>query len=175
LFETARRVEPAIIFIDEIDAIAGERRASQQTNSEAQAVNELLAQISSLDETDVFVIAATNRPERIDDALTRSGRLGERIEVPPPDGESRMQILRAQLADRPVNLEQIDWESLKTQTEPGPNGVPYVAADLAKIVDEAARYTLDEAEQDALQPITHRHLEQAAETVDPSLAELGSE
>jgi SpoVK/Ycf46/Vps4 family AAA+-type ATPase len=175
LFETAKQVEPAIIFIDEIDAIAGKRRGSQQTNSEAQAVNELLAQISALDETDVFVIAATNKPESIDDAVTRSGRLGERIEVPPPGAEARVKIIKAQLADRPVDSEQVDWESLKTQTEPGPNGVPYVAADLAKIVNEAARYALEEAEQDALQPIAHRHLEQATETVDPSLTTIESD
>ena len=169
LFETAHEVAPAIVFIDEIDAIANTRGGIQMTNSEEQAVNELLAQISELDETDVFVIGTTNRPEIIDDALTRAGRLGETIEVPPPDRKTRAQILRKQLTDRPFDPEAIDWAEIKDLTESEPDNAPYVAADLAKIADEAARYAMEEAIPDELQPISHRHLKRAVETTDPSI------
>lgn len=169
LFEKAHEVAPAIVFIDEIDGIAGARGGGQMTNSEEQAVNELLAQISALDGTDVFVIGTTNRPDIIDDALTRAGRLGETIEVPPPDRETRAQILRKQLASRPFDPESVDWTEIKELTEMEAEDGPYVASDLAKIADEAARYAMDEAALDDLQPISDHHLKQAIEITDPSI------
>ncbi len=171
LFEKARKVEPAIVFIDEIDAIANERGGINQTNTEAQAVNELLTQISSLDDVDVFIIGATNRPDIIDDALLRSGRLGEKIEVPPPDDTARVAMLKEQLAGRPFNGETIEWAKIKSMTKTGPDTSSYVAADLAKITDEAARLAMEEADEE-IQPITQRHLEAAIATVDPSLADI---
>lgn len=91
-----------IVFIDEIDAVASDR-GQQMTTSEQQAINELLAQISELDETDVFVIGTTNRPDIVDDALTRAGRVGETIDVPPPDVETQVEIIQAELGDRPAD------------------------------------------------------------------------
>ena len=170
LFEKAEDVSPAIVFIDEIDAIASSRGGIQMSNTEEQAVNELLAQISDLDNTEVFVIGTTNRPDIIDDALTRSGRLGERVEIPPPDGTARVKILKTQLADRPVDTSEIDWDEIQHLTETTSGETPYVAADLAKIVDEAARYAMSEAQPDDIELIAQQHLEQAIHTVDPSLA-----
>jgi len=170
LFEKAKDVSPAIVFIDEIDAIASSRGGAQMSNTEEQAVNELLAQISDLDNADVFVIGTTNRPDIIDDALTRSGRLGERVEIPPPDGAARVNILKTQLADRPVETTQIDWDKIRQLTEMPSSGTPYVAADMAKIADEAARYAMSEAQPGDIELISQHHLEQAIHTVDPSLA-----
>ena len=170
LFEKAKDVSPAIVFIDEIDAIASSRGGIQMSNTEEQAVNELLAQISNLDNADVFVIGTTNRPDIIDDALTRSGRLGERVEIPPPDGTARVKILKTQLADRPVDTSEIDWDEIQQLTETPLGGTPYVAADMAKVVDEAARYAMSEAQPENLKLISQHHLEQAIHTVDPSLA-----
>lgn len=169
LFEKAREIEPAIVFIDEIDAIAGTRTEEQMTTSEEQAVTELLNQLSSLDDANVFVIGATNRPDMLDEALTRSGRLGERIEVPPPDGTARVEILKKQLSGRPVNQDAIEWEELDWLTETGPHAAPYTAADLAKIADEAARYAMDDATPSDIQPISQQHIEQAITETEPTL------
>jgi SpoVK/Ycf46/Vps4 family AAA+-type ATPase len=169
LFEKAENVAPAIVFIDEIDAIAGSRGGTKMSNTEEQAVNELLAQISGLDEQDVFVIGTTNRLDIIDDALTRAGRLGETVEVPPPDAEARIEILQKQLDGRPVDSDTIMWDDLSLASESEAETQPYVAADIAKIADEAARLAMAEAGPNDIQPVTQAHLEEAIDTVDPSV------
>lgn len=170
LFETAERVAPAVVLIDEIDAIASDR-GSQMTNSEQQAVNELLAQISKLEIKDVFVVGTTNRLDIVDRALTRAGRLGETIEIPPPSGKTRLEILRTQLTDRPVEIKKIDWDTVEQMTKTGPGTEPYVASDLAKIADEAARYAMEEADSNVIQPIRQRHLRRAILKTPPSLVQ----
>lgn len=168
LFEKARDVAPAIVFVDEIDAIARSRGGLNMSNSEQQAVNELLAQISELDDDDVFVVGTTNRLDIVDEAVTRAGRLGETIEVPPPDRKARIAILQQQLSDRPLTGETIDWKKIGELTETDAGTAPYVAADLAKIADEAARAAMQEAEDEII-PIAQSHIEQAVENVSPSL------
>lgn len=168
LFEKARAVAPAIIFIDEIDALASSRGGATMANSEQQAVNELLAQLSALDNENVFVVGTTNRLDIVDEAITRAGRLGETIEVPPPDTDARIAILQQQLRGRPLKAETIDWAELGDLTETDAGTPPYVAADLEKIADEAARAAMQEADA-AVVPITHEHLTEAIETVPPSL------
>ncbi len=173
LFEKARDVSPAIVFIDEIDAIASSRGGGvTMSNSEEQAVNELLAQISDLNEKDVFVIGTTNRPDIIDDALTRAGRLGEKIEIPPPGKTARTEILKKQLEDRPIDPESIDWERIENLTETDARSEPYVASDIAKIADEAARHAMSEASESDIQPITQQHLEEAIRETEPSLSDI---
>lgn len=173
LFEKAEDVAPAIVFIDEIDAIAGSRGGMQMTNTEEQAVNELLAQISDLDDADVFVIGTTNRLDMIDDALTRAGRLGETIEVPPPDAEASIDILQKQLEGRPCDPSTIEWDELVAFSESPSDAGPYVAADFAKVTDEAARRAMEDASPTDVQPITQSHVEQAFEVVDPSVSTHG--
>ena len=83
LFERARENQPSIVFIDEIDAIASERGSFGALDSQ---VNQLLAEMDGLSgQQGVFVLAATNRPEKLDPALVRGGRLSRTIEIPPPD------------------------------------------------------------------------------------------
>ena len=170
LFEKAETVAPAIIFIDEIDAIASDR-GTQMANSEQQAVNELLTQITELDNNDVFVIGTTNRLDIVDSALTRAGRLGEVIEIPPPDGEGRVEILKTELAGRPVETSELDWDAIREMTRTGPGTTPYVAADMTKIADEAARYAMEEANTNDIQPIQQHHLRRAIIKTPPSLAQ----
>jgi len=173
LFEKARDVAPAILFIDEIDAIASSRGGGvSMSNSEEQAVNELLAQISDMNEQDVFVIGTTNRPDIIDEALTRAGRLGEKIEIPPPGKTARTEILKKQLEDRPLDPESIDWETIEDLTETDGRSEPYVASDMAKIADEAARHAMSEASAADIQPITQQHLEAAIRETEPSLSDI---
>ena len=170
LFEKARDVAPAIVFIDEIDAIASSRGGHTMTSSEQQAVNELLAQIPELDGDDVFVVGTTNRLDIVDEAVTRAGRLGETIEVPPPETDARIAILQQQLDNRPLADEAIDWGALGRLTETSPRTAPYVAADLEKIADEAARAAMQDAGEEVV-PITQEQLEMAIETITRSLTE----
>jgi len=135
MFEEARQNAPCLIFIDEIDALASDRSAGNQTKSQRQLVNQFLEEISTIGDEghDVVVIAATNRPEDIDDAMLRSGRLGEKIEVPPPKRETRVKLYEAHL-----NAPQgdIDTEWLGEITE------GFVASDMQQLANESARIAM---------------------------------
>ena len=132
LFATARKQAPAIIFIDEIDAIGGRRGASVLGNDEReQTLNQLLAEMDGFDPaTGVVVIAATNRPETLDPALLRPGRFDREVEIGLPNRIERAAILavhvRGKRLDPGVGLDLIARET------PGFSG-----ADLANLVNEA--------------------------------------
>jgi len=130
LFEIAHANAPCILFLDEIDAIAGARGGMQ--TSQQQMVNQLLTELETLDGEDVVVVGATNLLEDVDSAIRRSGRFDERVEVPPPDAEARREILQVHLADRPVG-DDIDWESVVEGTE------GYAASDVELLAENAAR------------------------------------
>lgn len=93
LFETAKKSSPSIIFIDEIDAVGGSRKG-HGTHSYRQSLNQLLVEMDGFSERDnVIVIAATNLPESLDEALKRPGRFDKTIDIPMPDMKSRKDIL----------------------------------------------------------------------------------
>src|SRR5207302_5228400 len=119
LFARARTQVPAIIFIDEIDAVTQRRSEGNSAGERAQhaVVNVFLAEMDGLDSsTRVFVIGATNRPELLDEAFLRPGRLGERIELPLPDLMGRKAML--ELFSKKMRLApSVDLELLATQTE----------------------------------------------------------
>lgn len=94
MFDEAEKLSPSLVFIDEIDAIASDRDKTRQTKSERQMVNQLLKCISSIDnkKKDIIVIGATNRVGEVDEALLRTGRLGETIEFGLPDPQTRLKI-----------------------------------------------------------------------------------
>lgn len=98
LFEKARQAAPCIIFLDEIDAIAPVRGTSTSSDALDRAVSQLLAELDGVQTlSDVFVLAATNRPELVDPALRREGRLDLQYEVPPPDEHARKEIFAIHL------------------------------------------------------------------------------
>lgn len=142
LFRKARSVAPAIIFFDEIDAIGGER--SQGGGGGGSSVNErVLAQlltemdgVTSLD--NVTIVAATNRPDMIDKALLRPGRIDRVIHVRLPDAETRREIFRIKLKSMPI-AEDVDIERLVELTE------GYSGAEIQAICQEAALKTLEES------------------------------
>jgi transitional endoplasmic reticulum ATPase len=119
LFERARARVPAIIFIDEIDAITERRGEGDSAGDRVRnsVVNMFLAEMDGLDSsTRVFVIGATNRPELLDEALLRPGRLGERIEIPLPDAAARKTML--ELFSKKMRLSpSVDLERLAAQAE----------------------------------------------------------
>lgn len=94
MFDEAEELSPCLVFIDEIDAIASDRDKTRQTKSERQMVNQLLKCISRIDnkKKDITVIGATNRIDEVDDALLRTGRLGEAIEFGLPSPQTRLKI-----------------------------------------------------------------------------------
>jgi SpoVK/Ycf46/Vps4 family AAA+-type ATPase len=156
LFAIARANQPCLLFIDELDAVAASRSGSQNT-SQRQLVNQLLTELEAVDGTDVVVVAATNRVEDIDEAIRRSGRFDERIEVPPPDAGARVEILRVQLADRPVE-DDVDWATIAEHTD------GYAASDIALLADNAARRAMHENSA-----VAESHLLAAVEETHTSL------
>lgn len=140
LFDKARRNKPSIIFIDEIDAILPSRDGTQLHHSEASTVNEFLTQINNCGKDELFVIGATNRPQSIDSAVLRSGRLEKKIYLPAPDFEARQAMFHIHLANRPLS-DDIDYTELAEKTH------YYVASDIKFLCDEASREALRKSER----------------------------
>ena len=122
IFKEAEENAPTIIFIDEFDAIVPSREGELH-QSTASAVNEILAQMSNCSERGVFVIAASNRPEKIDPAVLRTGRVDRVIYLSPPDCQARKAMFELYLKDRPVDLD-VDYDVLSNMTE------NYVSSDI---------------------------------------------
>ncbi len=133
LFKEAQQMAPCIIFIDEIDAIGKSRDSRYGGNDEReQTLNALLAEMDGFDSSKgVFILAATNRPEVLDPALCRPGRLDRRIIVDKPDLKGRIAVLKVHA--RHVNMgDDVDFEEIALATSGA------VGSDLANMVNEAA-------------------------------------
>ena len=133
VFEKARSNAPTVVFFDEIDAIAGERgqRMGDSGVSE-RVVSQLLTELDGLEELeDVVVVATTNRPDLIDSALLRPGRLDRHVHVQVPDAEARRGILEVHTREKPL-ADDVDLDDLATQTD------GYVGADLEALCREAS-------------------------------------
>jgi cell division protease FtsH len=134
LFETAKKHQPSIIFIDELDAIGKVRMPGIGGGHEEreQTLNQILAEMDGFEkDTGVIVIAATNRPESLDPALLRPGRFDRRIVLDLPDVKGREAILKIHCKDKPLSSD-VDLKEIAERT-PGFSG-----ADLANLVNEAA-------------------------------------
>ncbi len=137
LFEVAKQNAPAIIFIDEIDAVGRHRGAGMGGGHDEreQTLNQLLVEMDGFDpKTNVIMIAATNRPDILDPALLRPGRFDRQIQVDAPDSKGRKQILEVHSKGKPL-AKNVDLEVLARKT-PG-----YTGADLANVINEAALLT----------------------------------
>nr|WP_319266407.1 AAA family ATPase [uncultured Draconibacterium sp.] len=134
IFKEATEKAPTIIFIDEIDAVVPSREGDLH-QMQAAPVNEFLAQMSNCSEKGIFVIAASNRPEKIDPAILRTGRIDRIIYLPPPDFEARVSMFKLYLKKRPIDL-GLNYEKLAEKTE------NYVSSDIKFLVDEASRCAL---------------------------------
>lgn len=134
LFAKAKRVSPTVIFIDELDAV-GRQRGSGLGGSHderEQTLNQILVEMDGFDtDTNVILLAATNRPDVLDPALLRPGRFDRKVTLDLPDREERLQILKIHCRNKPldknINLEEV------AKSTPGLSG-----ADLRNIVNEAA-------------------------------------
>ena len=134
LFNRAKEAQPAIIFVDEIDAVGRHRGAGigGGNDEREQTLNQILVELDGFDDrTNVIVIAATNRPDILDPALLRPGRFDRRVVLDLPDAKGREAILRVHLKGKPV-LDGIDLPTLARQTH------GFSGADLANLTNEAA-------------------------------------
>ena len=135
LFNKARQSAPAIIFIDELDAIGRSRAAAIRvgsTDEQEQTLNQILTEMDGFDSREgVIVLAATNRADVLDPALLRPGRFDRRVMVQPPDKAGRLAILKIHSRNVPL-APDVNLDSLAQQT------VGMVGADLRNLVNEAA-------------------------------------
>lgn len=134
LFTQAKSSAPAILFIDEIDAVGRHRGAGLGGGHDEreQTLNQILVEMDGFDaRTGVVVIAATNRPDILDKALLRPGRFDKKISVDPPDLKGRTEILKIHMRGKPIDPE-VDVQLLARRT-PG-----FVGADLENLINEAA-------------------------------------
>ncbi|MGP0224551.1 MULTISPECIES: ATP-dependent zinc metalloprotease FtsH [unclassified Paenarthrobacter] len=137
LFEQAKASSPAIIFVDEIDAVGRHRGAGigGGNDEREQTLNQLLVEMDGFDvKTNVILIAATNRPDVLDPALLRPGRFDRQVTVEAPDLQGREQILNVHAKGKPM-AQGIDLKAVAKKT-PG-----YTGADLANVLNEAALLT----------------------------------
>lgn len=173
IFRKARQAAPCIIFFDEIDAIAPARGGDFGTSHVTERViSQILTELDGLEVlTNVVVIAATNRPDIIDSALLRPGRFDRLLYVPPPDYESRKQIIHIHTKKKPL-ADDTNIDNLATKMD------GYTGADIAAVASAAVMLALrehiskygkpQEAESHAKELKVHmRHFEEAMKKIRP--------
>jgi transitional endoplasmic reticulum ATPase len=174
MFRKARQVAPAILFFDEIDSLAPRRGGIGDSHVTERVVSQLLTELDGMEELkDVVVIAATNRPDMVDPALLRPGRIERHIYIPPPDKEGRKEIFRIHLKGKPLADDvNIEWLADKTEG--------YSGADIEAVCREAGMLAIREAINPGMSReeakkvaekirITRKHFEEALKKVRPSL------
>jgi transitional endoplasmic reticulum ATPase len=157
LFEEARKNAPTILNFDEFEALVP-NRSNINNSSESGEVNEFLSQMNNCGKDRVFVIASSNRPDLIDPAVRRRGRLDQIIYIPVPDKEAREGLFRIHMKDRPAE-ENIDYSRLAAMT------ANYVASDIAYIVNDAATRAFEDNVD-----ITQELLEEVIKENSPSVS-----
>ncbi len=138
VFRKARQAAPCIIFFDEVDSIVPPRGRDLGTNVTERVVSQILTELDGLDALkDVVVIAATNRPDMVDPALMRPGRIDRMLHIPTPDLEARKEIIRIHTRGKPL-AEDVDIDELAEQTE------NYSGADIAAVCGAASMAAINE-------------------------------
>ena len=175
LFATARENAPAVVFFDEVDAVSP-KRSGDDTGAGERVVSQLLTELDGLEPlTDVVVVAATNRPDSIDEALLRPGRIEKAVETPLPDEAARREILAIHARDTPTTP-AVDIDELAART------AGYSGGDIAALVREAAMLAIEETivdeDGDAAGPsesiaVGVDHFERALAETAPSVTDPG--
>ncbi|MGC4894961.1 AAA family ATPase [Micromonospora sp. DT31] len=161
LFRRAREAAPTLVFLDEVDALAPVRGQSTDGGTTDRVVAALLTELDGVEALrNVVVVGATNRPELVDPALLRPGRLERLVYVPPPDGPARAEILRAAARDVPL-APDVDLGALGTEL------AGFSAADCTALVREAALAAMRESL--SASTVTAAHVATARDRVRPSL------
>jgi len=163
VFELCRSNKPAVLFFDEIDALAADRK-DFKTSSSRTVINQFLAEMdgSQSDNEGVLILGATNAPWHVDSAFLRPGRFDRVVFVPPPDFQARVDIIKIMAEGKP--LSNFSPEDLAKKTE------GFSGADLSAIFDQAIEQSLKEAmkSKGKLVPVTGKMLLNVAKKVKPS-------
>lgn len=162
IFELVRRQSPSVLFFDEIDALASDRR-DMKTSAARTVINQFLSELDGADDNNegVLVLGATNAPWQVDGAFLRPGRFDRLVFVPPPDREARAEICKIMAATRPVV--DFDPEVLAKKTK------GFSGADLSAVFDRATEATLQEAmKKGEVIPVTGKDLVRQVKQVKPS-------
>jgi AAA+ superfamily predicted ATPase len=162
-FEAARASTPCVLFLDELDAVAYARRKQQGSGARA-LVDQLLQELDAIgaDNRWLLVLAATNAPWDVDDALKRPGRFDRMIFVPPPDRAARERILALHL-DGPPTASDVDLAALAAATP------LFSGADLRHLTERAVDLAIEETLRDGGDvPVARRHLEAARDALAPT-------
>ncbi len=161
IFKKARQASPSIVFIDEIDSIAPRRGLQTSSGVTERIVNQLLTSIDGLESLErVLVIAATNRPDMIDEALLRTGRFDRLLYVEPPNVAGRMEILKVHTRKMPL-ADDVSLVDLAARTD------GYVGSDLAALCREAGLTAIRENLKAS--KVTRAHFDSAMKQVHPSV------
>ena len=131
LFKAAEANAPTVLCFDEFDAFVPNRSAPGSSYVSGE-VNEFLSQLNNCSKRGIFVVATTNRPDMIDPAVLRTGRLDKHIYVPMPDHDARKELFAIYLKGRPFEVEAMDFDALSELTD------GYIASDIAFIVNDTA-------------------------------------
>lgn len=132
LFKQAEQNKPTILCFDEFDAVVPNRSNIDNPNLSGE-VNEFLTQLNNCSQRGIFVIATSNRPDKIDPAVLRTGRIDKQVYVPLPDEECRREMFLLHISGRPNDVNETQIDELVKLSE------GYVASDIAYVVDDAAR------------------------------------
>ncbi|MFW6195916.1 MAG: CDC48 family AAA ATPase [Thermoplasmatota archaeon] len=161
VFKKAKQAAPTVVFLDEIDAIAGERGNRGRDGVTDRVVNQLLTSLDGIeDTTNIIVLAATNRPDRIDTALLRAGRFDHRLSVSIPTENARREIFNVHTQYMPLD-DDIDIEYLVRQTD------SYVGADIESLCREAGLLAIKEDTE----KVKMKHFKTALDKIKPSIDE----
>lgn len=157
LFKQAEQKAPIVICFDEFDALVPDR-SNPGAQYSAGEVNEFLSQLNNCSQRGIFVVGTTNRPDKIDPAVLRTGRIDKQVYVPLPDKEARKEMFLLHLQGRPYDESKIDVEKLSELSD------GFIASDIAYVVNDAAMIA---AFTD--QEITEELLETSVKNTHPSL------
>lgn len=160
LYEKARKNAPSVIFIDECECVMGKRSSDENSGKEqAQTLNQILVELDGMNTTDnVITICATNRPDLLDPAILRPGRLSRKIEVPVLDIEGRRELIKLYAETKPLN-EDVDLEELARMSS-GMSG-----AELFNMINEGAILAVRNDQDD----ITMKNFKDAYEKITTGL------
>jgi len=165
LYKNARDIAPCIIFFDEIDAFAPERSKDSSSSVGDRVTTQLLTELNGVEPlNDVFTIAATNRPDKVDSALLRPGRLDPIIYVPLPTQDDRAKIFVVHMRE----LQELKLDINEAAVEFAEKTHGYSGADISSVCRLAAEIAFDERSDLEDPPIEKRHFEVALEKVKPT-------
>lgn len=168
IFNKARQAAPCVIFFDEIDSLATSREASESSQVSNRVLTQILAEMDGIEGLEnVFILGATNRPDTIDSALLRPGRLDRLIYVPLPDTQARCEIFNIRLKKTPADLD-VNLMELVNRTE------GFSGAEVVAVCNEAALEAMKENIE--ITSVAMRHFEKALKVVtartDPKLLKV---